>query len=299
MIPPSTVKVAPVTWLDSSLARNSAAFTTSRGCASRPIGQCTPPLELSGVSSVQVEEQRGLHRPRAQRVHPDPLTRKLSGELPAHRQDRTLGCRVRDLRRCGAHERHERRDVDHRAAPALEQVRDPVLAAEEDALRVHVLDALPDLHRCLQNGRVLVGRDAGVVVQDVDPTKPIGGGAHHRLDRPFVGNVDRERECRTIWAEANRFRGRSLVDVGDAHARALRGEHLGRHASHAAARPGDDACLPVEPAHQRRRSSRYAFACPTNASNRRRSSPSSGCQSTPTVKRRSGSSTASAVPSLA
>jgi hypothetical protein len=33
-MPPSTVKVAPVTWLDSALARKSAAFTTSRGCAS-------------------------------------------------------------------------------------------------------------------------------------------------------------------------------------------------------------------------------------------------------------------------
>ena len=42
-----------------------------------------------------------------------------------------------------------------------------------------------------------------------------------------------------------------------------------------------------------RRSARYAAASATSASNRRRSSPASGCQSTPTVKRRSGASSAS------
>src|SRR5262249_26204129 len=37
--PPSTRNVAPFTYDDSSLARKSAAFTISRGLASRPVGQ--------------------------------------------------------------------------------------------------------------------------------------------------------------------------------------------------------------------------------------------------------------------
>ena len=47
----------------------------------------------------------------------------------------------------------------------------------------------------------------------------------------------------------------------------------------------------------RSRSSRYAAAWATSSSNSRASSLSSGCQSTPTVKRRAGSSSASTVPS--
>src|SRR5690242_21577884 len=49
-----------------------------------------------------------------------------------------------------------------RSAARLQQMRDPVLAAQEHALQVHVLHALPRLGRGVQNRTVVRRRDARV-----------------------------------------------------------------------------------------------------------------------------------------
>src|SRR4249919_48774 len=99
----------------------------------------------SRVVAEDREEERRLDRAWAEGVHADPLTRELHAELLAHREHGPLRRRVRDLRGRRAQDGDEGSDVDHRPSSPLEQVRDPVLAAEEDALRVHVLNALPCL----------------------------------------------------------------------------------------------------------------------------------------------------------
>ena len=52
--------------------------------------------------------------------------------------------------------------------PAVEQVGDAVLAAQEHAAQVHLLHALPRLERRVEHRAVVAGGDAGVVEQHVD-----------------------------------------------------------------------------------------------------------------------------------
>ena len=113
--------------------------------------------------------------PGTERVHAHALARELHAELAAHRQHGPLRRRVGDLRGGRAEDRHEARDVDHRATAPLEQVGDPVLAAEEDAARVDRLHAVPGLDRRVEHRGVVVGRDAGVVVEDVDAAEALRG----------------------------------------------------------------------------------------------------------------------------
>ena len=97
---------------------------------------------------------------------------ELDADLPRQRQHRPLRGRVGDLRDRRAHDGDERGGVDHRAARlVLEQVRDPVLAAEEDAAQVDVLDPLEDLERRIEDRSVLGRVDPGVVEEDVDPAE--------------------------------------------------------------------------------------------------------------------------------
>src|SRR4029077_699269 len=90
-------------------------------------------LGCSRIVAPDREQERSLHRPRAERVHSDVLLRELDTELSRHRQDGALRGRIRDLRGCCAEERHERGDVDDGATATLDQMRDAVLAAEVDA----------------------------------------------------------------------------------------------------------------------------------------------------------------------
>ena len=203
--------------------------------------------ERGGIVAEDREQERRLHRPRAERVDAHALARELHAELLRHREHGALRGGVGDLRRRGTEDRDERRDVDHRAAAPLEQVRDPVLAAEEDALRVDVLDALPRLDARVENGRVVARRDAGVVVEDVDAAEALGGRGAHRAHVVLVGDVHAERE-RIARAQRDRLLGERDVEVGDADLRALGREHDRRLATHAAAGSRDDADLPVESA---------------------------------------------------
>src|SRR5207249_9439118 len=58
--PPSTRNVAPFTYDDSSLARKSAAFTISRGFASRPIGRWRRRRSYAAGSSPKIRRSSGV-----------------------------------------------------------------------------------------------------------------------------------------------------------------------------------------------------------------------------------------------
>jgi hypothetical protein len=124
-----------------------------------------PPRRLLRVVGVELAQQRRVDRAGAERVDAHAAPRELHPELARQRQHAALRRRVGDLRRRRAHDRHERGGVDHRAAAGLQQVRDPVLAAEEDRLQVDVLNPLPRLLGGVEDGGVVGGGDAGVVEQ--------------------------------------------------------------------------------------------------------------------------------------
>src|SRR5205823_9528190 len=149
-----------------------------------------------------------------------------------------------NLRGGGPHDRDEGSDIDHRAASALQQVRDAVLAAEEDTLRVDVLHPLPCLDARLEHGRVVGGRDAGIVVEHVDAAKALGRLGVYVRNSLLVGDVDlyRERLART---ERDRLFRRLGVYVRDTDTGPLPGEENRRLAAHAAARTRDDRHLVI------------------------------------------------------
>ena len=66
---------------------------------------------------------------------------------------------------------------------------DAVLA-EEDALCVDVLNALPGIRLRVDDRRVVGRHDPGVVVEDVDAAVALGRRAVHVLNALRVGNVD-------------------------------------------------------------------------------------------------------------
>jgi len=80
-----------------------------------------------------MRSRSGVSTGPGQSGHAHALPRELDAQLLAHREHGALRRGVGDLRRRRADERDERRDVDHGAAAALEQIGDAVLAAEEDA----------------------------------------------------------------------------------------------------------------------------------------------------------------------
>src|ERR687888_1191213 len=205
-----------------------------------------PTLEGRRVLLEEAKQHRRLDRARAERVHPDPAARELNRELAGQREDGALRRRVGDLRRGRAHERDEGGDVDHRAAAALEQVRDAVFAAQEDALRVHVLYSRPGLGLGVEDRRVLRGHDPGVVVEDVDAAVAVGDRAVEAFDALRVGDVHLVEEG--VAALGGGCLALLPGDVGDADACALGGEEERRLSADPAGRAGDDDDLALEPA---------------------------------------------------
>src|SRR5262249_5404565 len=142
----------------------------------------------------------------------------------------------------------ERGHVDHRAAAALQQPRDPVAAAEVDAPRVHGEHAIPGVGLGLQDRRVVGGHDPGVVVENVDAAVAAAGGRVHRVDAGGVGAVALLED--RLAAAGRRLLPALRADVGHAHGGALFGEERGRLAPDPAGRAGDHRDLAVEPSHQ-------------------------------------------------
>ena len=113
-----------------------------------------------------------------------------------------------------------------------------MLAAEEDRLQVHVLDALPGLERGVQYRDVVVGADPGVVEEDVDPAHLLRRPRVHLADGVLVGDVGLQSQL-------------ALGALGQVHshdASALLGKYASRLGPDAAGGPRDHADLPVKPA---------------------------------------------------
>src|SRR5439155_11373381 len=82
----------------------------------------------------QVAHQRGLDRPRTDRIAADTLRSELDRERFREGNDRALAGGIGILRYGAAHQSHEGGDVDDGTAARLDQLRDAVLAAEGQAL---------------------------------------------------------------------------------------------------------------------------------------------------------------------
>jgi hypothetical protein len=98
-------------------------------------------------------------------------------------------------------------------------MRDPVFAAEEDALRVDVLNALPGVDLGLEHRIVVSRHDPGVVVEDVDAAVALRSGAEHLLDALGIGDVDPLEERFACLGSG--LLPLILRDVGNADARSL------------------------------------------------------------------------------
>ena len=223
---------------ESSLARKATAAAISVGLgepADRDVDEAARgPLRVLGE---QLLEQRGVDRPRAERVDADALAGELHAQFAGHGEDAALGRGVRDLRGRRAHPGHEGRGVDDRAPALAPHVGDGGLAAQVDGGEVDLLDALPGLQAGVQD-RVVVGRrDARVVEGDVDGAVGVVRGLEERLDLLGVGDVDLDEDAADLLGGGL---ARGLVDVAADDVRALGGEPAGGGEADAAARAGDD-----------------------------------------------------------
>jgi hypothetical protein len=155
-----------------------------------------------------------------------------------------------------------RRGVDHDAATAPLEGRDPVLHPEEHALEVHAVHGVPGL-LALVRERGHRAAEPGVVEQHVDPAEGRLGGLDHALDVGGDRDVDLDRHR----AVADDSRGLLLATaaVGTDDPGALGGEEHRARAPDAGAGTGDDGDLPVEAAHVVRSSADRDQAAGTSA----------------------------------
>src|SRR4051812_46255586 len=125
---------------------------------------------------------------------------------------------------------------------------DPVLAAEIDTACVHGLHSVPGVRFGLEDRGVVRGRDAGVVVEDVDAAVALRRCCVHGLDARRVCDVHLDGDG--VTCVGGGLRGCFFVDVGCADLCPFCGEEQCGFAAHAAAGAGDHGDLAVEPSHQ-------------------------------------------------
>src|SRR6185312_6411127 len=109
---------------------------------------------------------------------------------------------------------------------------------EEDAAQVDALDALPRVEGGVEHGGVVVGGDAGVVEQDVDPAEALADLAVEVGDELLAGQVDLQRHVA----------GAVVQDVDARDLRALALEELDGGGADPAARARHDANASLESA---------------------------------------------------
>src|SRR4029077_3448877 len=80
-----------------------------------------------------------------------------------------------------------RGNIDDAAVAPLEHLADERARAEEDAAQVDVEDAVPILDRQILDERL--GKDSGVVDEDVDPAEPGKRRRRHRPHAPLVAHI--------------------------------------------------------------------------------------------------------------
>ena len=179
-MPPSTTRLAPVMNDDSSDARNSAACASSSARPSRPMGMWTIRRARRSGSDNSSSSSGVWIGPGHKELARMPCQRVLDRDLACHREHAPLARGVGDLRGGGAHDRDERRDVDDGAPTRREHRGDAGLAAEPHALEVDLHHAFPRRFGRVERAAVVRGKDAGVVVEDVQATEGVHRGLHHR-----------------------------------------------------------------------------------------------------------------------
>ena len=120
----------------------------------------------------------------------------MHAQVPGQLYDAGLGRRISHLG-CGRPDiSQEGGGVDHRAAGrvGVPQVRNAVLAGQEDAGQVRVLDPAPGLQAGVQRRTVAGIHQPHVVVDDVEPAVLPHDLLIHRLDLRLVGQIGLHRE---------------------------------------------------------------------------------------------------------
>ncbi len=146
-MPPSTTRAEPVMKLESSDAKNSAAFAISSACPNRPIGMWTS-LRSRLCRSASSSASSGVSiGPGHIEFALIPAPRHLDGKLTGEREHSTFGRRVGDLGGCRTHESDEGGDVHDRASAGRLESGKPGAAAEPHPLQVHPHHSVPDLGR--------------------------------------------------------------------------------------------------------------------------------------------------------
>src|SRR5919112_1745773 len=201
-----------------------------------------PALRFLRVLGENFLQKRCIHRTWTERVDAYPPSGELDPELAAEGQHATFRCGVGDLGGRRPHHGDEGGGVDDRPSASLQEVRYPILAAQVDALEVHVLDALPGFEPRLQN-RVVVGwGDAGVVEEHVYAPEALGRLVVHALHVVRVGYIGVDVDAVNL---GGRLFSRLVGEIRDAHAGAFFGETAGGLAADAAAAAGDDGDPPL------------------------------------------------------
>ena len=248
-MPPSTTNADPFTNDDSSLARKSAAFTISRGLPSRPVGQCTCLRANAAGSSPKIASRSGVSTGPGQsaftrtpsRANWTPSSLLIDSTAPF---DAVYEICDVAAPRIATNEATLITEPPPRSSrygiPCLQQRKTPFVFTS--CTRCH---ASTDVSSTDASS---AGRDAGVVVEDVDPAETLGRRLVHALDVRLVRDVRANGEG-LAGAERHGFLRQSLVDIGRAHLRAFLGEDDRRLPAHAAARAGDDADLSFESPH--------------------------------------------------
>src|SRR5262245_47003219 len=116
-----------------------------------------------------------------------------------------------------------------------------VLAAEEDASKIDVLNALPGIERSLERGGVVGGADPGVVEENVDAPELLPDLRVEVLDLVLVGDIRLDRQL-TL---------RARVEVHHHEPPTLFVEDPRRLGPDAAGGTCDHAYLPLQPSGHR------------------------------------------------
>src|SRR3954470_11185297 len=192
--------------------------------------------------------QRRHDRPRADRVHADPLVGVLDGRVLRQAADAVLARGVRAQEPNGP-QAGVRRRVDDGAAARPEHVADLVLHAEERAAQVDGDDAIE--LGVVGLVQALVDADAGVVVGVVeaaialdrlgDDARAVLRARHVARDEGGVAALVADRLHRLLAA------GAGALEVGDDHGGALLGEADRARAADAARRARDEARPALHP----------------------------------------------------
>jgi hypothetical protein len=172
------------------------------------------------------------------------LAGELHTELAAEGEHTSLGGGVGYLGGGRAHHRDEGGGVYDRPAATLQQVRYAVLAAQKDTLEVHVLDPLPGVKLCIQDGVVVGRRDAGVVEERIYAAEAFRRLPVHPLNVVWVCDVGVDVEAVEL---ASDLVARLVGEVHYRDAGVLLGEAPGSLSADAAGAAGDDRDLAFEP----------------------------------------------------